>query len=220
MHLFSPWFVLIAPLALVIVAFIPKGFLGARRYANWAIAGSALSLGVSLASAAALIASGPLKSLTLGWAGVGLSIYIDTLSAIMLLLVSFVGLIVIRYSRNYLDGDPGHKTFTTWLLLTLASVLTLILSGNVVQLILAWIATSLALNKLLLFYHSDQPHSELRGKNLLSAALGMSALLAQRRSSTLTSQHSISVTLVRQQRPQPPQGHSQPCSRLPPVSSS
>ena len=177
MHLLSPWFVLIAPLALVIVAFIPKGALGARRYANWAIAGSALSLGVSLASAAALIASGPLKSLTLGRLGIGLSVYIDTLSAIMLLLVSFVGLIVIRYSRNYLDGDPGHKTFTTWLLLTLASVLTLILSGNVAQLILAWIATSLSLNKLLLFYRSRPAAQRAARKKFIISRIGDTCLI-------------------------------------------
>ena len=42
--------------------------------------------------------------------------------AIMLVLVSFVGLAVVRYSRNYLDGSPEHVRFTKLLLLTLASV--------------------------------------------------------------------------------------------------
>ena len=61
----------------------------------------------------------------MGASSIGVSVYYDALSAVMALLVSFVGAIVIGYSRNYLDGDPGQARFVKWLCLTLAAVLTL-----------------------------------------------------------------------------------------------
>lgn len=86
----------------------------------------------------------------------GIDIYFDALSATMLILVSFVSVIVIRYSRNYLAGDPGQGRFMKWLALTIGAVLTLIVSGNLVLFTLAWMATSLKLHQLLTFY-SDRP---------------------------------------------------------------
>ena len=82
----------------------------------------------------------------------GLEIYLDALSAIMLLLVAGIGTVVIRYSRRYLDGDPGQGHFFKWLALTIGSVLILVISGNLIQFTLAWMATSLSLHRLLLFY--------------------------------------------------------------------
>ena len=76
----------------------------------------------------------------------------DTVSATMLLLVSFIGWVVIRYSATYLDGEPRQGAFMGWICITLAMVMTLVIAGNLVQLVLAWIATSLGLHKLLLFY--------------------------------------------------------------------
>ena len=70
----------------------------------------------------------------------------------MLLLVTFIGWIVLRYSRTYLDGEKRQTYFTIWLLSTLAAVLLLVQSGNLVQLVVAWIATSFCLHRLLLFY--------------------------------------------------------------------
>lgn len=76
----------------------------------------------------------------------------DTVSATMLMLVSFIGWIVIRYSATYLDGEARHGTFMGWMCFTLSMVMTLVIAGNLVQLVLAWIATSFGLHRLLLFY--------------------------------------------------------------------
>ena len=81
-----------------------------------------------------------------------LSIYINTVTVIMLSLVSFVGFVVSRYARNYLQGEKHQKRFYTWLNLTLASILTLIVSGNMLMFVLAWTTTSLCLHRLLMFY--------------------------------------------------------------------
>jgi NAD(P)H-quinone oxidoreductase subunit 5 len=57
----------------------------------------------------------------------GLEIFLDALSAIMLLLMAGVGTMVIRYSLRYLDGDPGQGHFLKWLSLTMGLVLLLII---------------------------------------------------------------------------------------------
>ncbi|MHB8565133.1 MAG: proton-conducting transporter transmembrane domain-containing protein, partial [Acidiferrobacteraceae bacterium] len=81
-----------------------------------------------------------------------LSIYINAVTMVMLSLVSFVGFVVSRYARNYLQGEKHQGRFYTWLNLTLASILTLIVSGNMLMFVLAWLVTSLCLHHLLVFY--------------------------------------------------------------------
>ncbi len=83
---------------------------------------------------------------------IALSLRMDGVAAVMALLVSFLGLTVIRFSRHYLAGDPQQARFFSWMSLTLAAVLTLVLSGNLLLLTVAWVATSLFLHRLLLHY--------------------------------------------------------------------
>jgi NAD(P)H-quinone oxidoreductase subunit 5 len=70
----------------------------------------------------------------------------------MVLLVGFLGLTVIRFSRRYLMGDPHQARFFSWMSLAYASVLTLVLSGNLLLILAAWICSSLSLHRLLLHY--------------------------------------------------------------------
>lgn len=131
----------------------------ARHYATGAITAATVSFALALLAAVGVVLWGPARSPLIGFGGFGLSIHLDALAAIMLVLVSFVGLAVVRYSRNYLDGDPEQVRFTKLLLLTLASVEALIISGNLALTIIAFVATSLALNKLLVFY-GDRPAAQ------------------------------------------------------------
>ena len=82
----------------------------------------------------------------------GFSPLLDAVSIVMLILVSFIGWVVIRYAGTYLDGEKGQGRFTGWLCLTLAAVLLLVSAGNLIQLAVAWVTASLFLHRLLLFY--------------------------------------------------------------------
>jgi NAD(P)H-quinone oxidoreductase subunit 5 len=107
-----------------------------------------------------------------------LGIYFDNLSAVLLALVSFLLAVIARYSVNYLAGDPAQGRFTKWLCLTGGSVLTIVISGNLVQFALAWCATSLCLHQLLLFY-PNRPGAVLAArKKFIISRLGDSCLLA------------------------------------------
>ncbi len=175
------WLLGLGPLVLSAVGLAPVTPGTRQRVAGAALVASlaaAFALAVALSAGIAVIAYGPLTTGTLGIGGVGLGIYVDALSAIMVGLVSFVGLIVILYSRNYLDGDPGQGRFTRWLCLTLAAVLLLIVSGNLFQFALSWIATSVGLNRLLLFYPERQAAMLAARKKFLASRLGDLCLIA------------------------------------------
>ena len=95
----------------------------------------------------------------------------------MLVLVTFIGFIVVRYSGSYLRAEPGQSRFMGWLCATLASVIVLIAAANVPLLIAAWIGTSLFLHRLLLFY-PDRPGAQRAArKKFITARLGDAALL-------------------------------------------
>jgi NAD(P)H-quinone oxidoreductase subunit 5 len=121
---------------------------------------------------------GPVSSPTIGGSGFGFSLRLDPVSVVMFGLVAFVGAVVVRFSCTYLDGEPRQGIFVGRLCLTIACVSLLVLSGNLVQLVAAWIATSLALNSLLLFY-SERPGARRAAfKKAIFARLGDACLIA------------------------------------------
>ncbi|WP_309643967.1 NADH-quinone oxidoreductase subunit L [Phenylobacterium sp.] len=169
-----------APLALLVSAVVGFADPGRRpRFLPRVAEASALvALAVAAVSAGFLILHGPGDSRLIGLHGVGLSIRSDAVSVVMLLLVSFIGWVVVRYAVTYLDGEARQGAFAGWLCLTLASVLLLVLSGNLVQLVLAWIATSLCLRRLLLFYPDRVAAQRAAAKKFVTARLGDAALIA------------------------------------------
>lgn len=171
------WIALAAPAALVMVAALPRANAMPRRIAGLAFAAACVALGLALALALVTIGRGAVESPLVGMHGVGISLQIDALSAVMFVLVAFVGATVIRFSRNYLDGDPNQGVFLQRLAATVAAVLTLVIAGNVALLIVAWIATSLCLNRLLLFYGDRQAAILAARKKFVVSRLGDAALI-------------------------------------------
>lgn len=170
---------LLSPALLLAVAPL-KAFDRDRRRPFLAVASEAvgvLGIAAAIGNAVALHALGPRTSVLLGHAGIGISLRCDVVSVTMTLLVSFIGWIVLRYSATYLDGEPRHGYFTAWLCRTLAFVLVLVTAGNLVMLAVAWIGTSLAFHKLLLFYPDRPAARRAARKKYLTARLGDVALI-------------------------------------------
>ena len=164
---------LAAPAALVAVALLalrqpglrPRRVLQASRLATL------LTLMLAVAASVLVAYCGALSSPLIGWHGIGLSVRLDALSCCMFLLIAFVGLIVVQYSRNYLDGDPRQGDFIGGLCLTLAAVTALVLAGNLFQLVAAWIGTSLSLHRLLVFYRDRRAAVVAARKKFIVARL-------------------------------------------------
>ena len=83
-----------------------------------------------------------------------LSLRSDALGALMLVLVSFIGWVIVGYSQPYLHGEHGQARYIRGLMLTLAAVTLQVMTNNLMVLALAWISTSLALHGLLTFFNT------------------------------------------------------------------
>lgn len=81
-----------------------------------------------------------------------LGIRLDALTLPLLTLVTFLSAVILRFSRNYLGGDPRQGEFIKGICLTSGSVIALILAPGLLQFSIAWVATSLSLHKLLVFF--------------------------------------------------------------------
>ena len=101
----------------------------------------------------------------------------DAVSATMLVLVTFIGWVVLRYSVTYLDGETRHGVFLGWMCATLATVLLLVQAGNLILLVVAWIAMSLCLQRLLLFYGDRIQAIRVGRKKSVVARIGDGALI-------------------------------------------
>jgi NAD(P)H-quinone oxidoreductase subunit 5 len=140
-------------------------------------AGMLACLGLAIAALAQLVMSGPVTADMLVWQGLGLSLRLDAVSLPITILVAFVGWVVLRYSRTYLGDEPRRAWFQAWLSLTLSSVLMFALAGNLVQLVLFWIATSLSLHRLLLFYPDRAAARRAARKKYITARIADFALI-------------------------------------------
>jgi NADH-quinone oxidoreductase subunit L len=106
------------------------------RRAHWiavpALAGSFL---ISCSVAARAWSSGPFTTTLFTWivAGdfeTGVTAYVDSLTALMLLVVTGVGFLIHLYSTGYMHDDPSFARYFAYLNLFVFSMTMLVLAGN------------------------------------------------------------------------------------------
>ncbi|TPW18460.1 MAG: NADH-quinone oxidoreductase subunit L [Halothiobacillaceae bacterium] len=68
---------------------------------------------------------------------------VDNLTAIMMLVVTFVSLMVHIYTIGYMRGDPGYQRFFAYISLFTFSMLMLVMANNFMQLFFGWEAVGL-----------------------------------------------------------------------------
>lgn len=179
------------PLRAVLLLAAPLLYLIAAARAATAATPAAGWRGANVASLLALLASvASLAWLALGgaglWrgpalpgelAGLHFSLRGDFLTGVMLLLVSFIGWVIVGYSRAYLGGQPGQPRYLRSLMLTLAAVSLLVMTNNLLVLLLAWVGTSLALHALLTFF-DERPQALIAAhKKFIASRVGDLAML-------------------------------------------
>lgn len=163
-----------APATLLAIAIMATRTPGRRPFKLLRLAEVAalLSFGIALAAFWSLLQHGPSTTPVPLLEVLGFIVRLDGVSVTMLLLVSFVGWVVIRYARTYLDGEARQGTFTGWLCATLAMVLLLVQSGHLFPFALAWIGTSFCLHRLLLFYSERAAARRAARKKFVAARIG------------------------------------------------
>ena len=150
----------LAPLVGCLLAGFLAKFLGRAGAHNVAILGVALSCALSFVV---------LYQLTLGgaaeynqnlytWFQVGhfnasVGFMVDRLTAMMLVVVSFVSLLVHVYTIGYMRDDPGYTRFFSYISLFTFSMFMLVMSNNFMQLFFGWEAVGLVSYLLIGFWY-------------------------------------------------------------------
>ncbi|MCT8161315.1 proton-conducting transporter membrane subunit [Pseudoruegeria sp. SHC-113] len=144
---------LLAPLFLILAALVMALTPGRRpATVRWLPeAASLAALLLSVAAMAQLLFVGPAQ-LSLVGDPIAIAFASDAISATMALLVAFIGWIVMRYARSYLDGEAREGRFHSLMLATLAAVLLLVLSASLPVLIAGFLLVGAGIRQLLLFY--------------------------------------------------------------------
>jgi NAD(P)H-quinone oxidoreductase subunit 5 len=168
---------LAVPLLPLLAGLLCRGS-SARAAGGLAILAAAGAVVLALGLSAVALTRGAVQLRLVPWGPEPVSLVLDGVAAIMTLLVSFLGLTVIKFSSRYLWGDALQPRFYSWMSLTLGAVLTLVLAGNLLLILVAWVAMSLFLHRLLLhFPHRPGAVFSARKKFVVSR-LGDACLLA------------------------------------------
>jgi len=177
--IFFASFLLFCPISVLILGLLPESRLDKNPYYFSVLASKMAFLGFisAMISGIFLFNHGPLVY-KLGAGNFQFDVlYFDNLSLVVLLLISFLLFMVLRFSFNYLKGDKNQGRFTKWLCLTGGSVIFLVISGNLIQFSVAWVSTSLCLHQLLQFY-PERPGALLAArKKFIISRIGDACLL-------------------------------------------
>ncbi|HWS64583.1 MAG TPA: NADH-quinone oxidoreductase subunit L, partial [Steroidobacteraceae bacterium] len=153
----------LAPLVAAIVAGLFGRIIGRAGAHSITIAAVALSCGLSMYLLYRILAEGmaPFNGSVYTWLvsdGLKLEVgfLIDHLSAMMMVVVTFVSLMVHVYTIGYMHDDDGYQRFFSYISLFTFSMLMLVMSNNFMQLFFGWEAVGLVSYLLIGFWYTRQ----------------------------------------------------------------
>ena len=153
---------LAVPLAPLVGA-IAAGLFGkqiGRKGAHWITCiGVAIALIISVQTLLAVIGGARFNATIYEWMTVGslkmeIGFLVDGLTAMMMVVVTFVSLMVHIYTIGYMVDDPGYQRFFSYISLFTFSMLMLVMSNNLLQLFFGWEAVGLVSYLLIGFWYT------------------------------------------------------------------
>ena len=102
---------------------------------------------------------------------------VDPLSAVMMLVVTFVGLLIHIYSIGYMHGDPGYARFFTYMNLFMTSMLILVLANNYLLMFLGWEGVGLCSYLLIGFWYQKKSAADAGKKAFVVNRIGDAGFL-------------------------------------------
>jgi len=140
--------VALAPLVGALVAGFGGRLVGRSGAHTVTIAGVLVSTIASFVILADVLKGHSFDGTVYTWAVVGglkleIGFLIDPLTALMMVVVSFVSLMVHIYTIGYMADDPGYQRFFSYISLFTFSMLMLVMSNNFLQLFFGWEAVGL-----------------------------------------------------------------------------
>ena len=149
----------LAPLAGAIIAGLFGRTIGRTGSHVVTIAGVGLSCVLSVWVLIQVIGGAHYNGTVYTWMQVGslkmdVGFLIDSLSALMMVIVTFVSLMVHVYTIGYMSDDPGYQRFFAYISLFTFSMLMLVMSNNMLQLFFGWEAVGLVSYLLIGFWYT------------------------------------------------------------------
>ena len=178
---FAAWSIFFLPLAsFVITALVIRPFF--NRYSKIAGYITILAIGGSLGLSFWALGATTGQEGDIGWEShrwmtignleINLGILMNSLTAIMLVVVSGISLLVQVYSQGYMRGDPGYTRYFAFMSLFTASMLGLVLARNIIQLYVFWELVGLCSYLLIGFWYHRPAAAAAAKKAFIITRLG------------------------------------------------
>ena len=106
-----------------------------------------------------------------------IGLYLDALSVLMVLVVTFVSFIIHLYSAEFMIDDEGYSRFFCYMNLFVASMVTLLLGDNLLLLYLGWEGVGLCSYLLIGFWYTDPANGWAARKAFIVTRVGDSAMI-------------------------------------------
>ncbi len=103
--------------------------------------------------------------------------YLDALSVVMVLVITFVSFIIHLYSTEYMEGDEGYSRFFAYMNLFVASMVTLVLADNLLLLYLGWEGVGLCSYLLIGFWYTDPVNGRAARKAFIVTRVGDTSMV-------------------------------------------
>lgn len=178
------WTVVIAPFVgalvlLVIGAYVPKKTAGAIGCASVGI--SWLAAMIAAFDFLQKMPPDGFKTTLYAWMNVGglnpsIALHLDTLSLVMMLVVTFVGFAIHLYASQSMYDEDGYSRFFGYMNLFVGSMLTLVLADNLLLLYLGWEGVGLCSYLLIGFWYKDAANGRAAQKAFIVTRVGDTAL--------------------------------------------
>jgi NADH-quinone oxidoreductase subunit L len=180
------WLIPILPLSGFCVLVVAGARIPRKAVSALAVCPVAASCVIAFLVAAVYIASQPTGasySQTIGtWFNLsGLNVvfgfYLDSLSLIMVMVVTFVGLMILIYSIRFMHDDEGYSRFFAYMNLFIASMLILLLADNFLLMYLGWEGVGLCSYLLIGFWYREPENCRAAIKAFVVTRIGDTLLM-------------------------------------------
>ena len=180
LHVMSLYLVLLLPFVGALGAGLLRA--NARNLEAWLAAAVAISCALLLARYYPEMVAGEVVRVSVDWLpqyGLSFGLRLDGFAWMFAMMVTVIGALVVVYARYYMSPDDPVPRFFSFLLAFMGSMLGVVLSGNLIQLVMFWELTSFTSFVLIAYwYHRADARAGARMALIVTAAGGMCLLAA------------------------------------------
>ena len=101
-----------------------------------------------------------------------IGLYLDKLSAVMILVITVVSFLILLYSAEFMANDKGYSRFFAYMNLFVGAMLILVLADNLLCLYLGWEGVGLCSYLLIGFWYEDPTNSRAANKAFIVTRIG------------------------------------------------